>query len=472
MGKKKKRVIVRRLNWDAEFLHDMKNGEGFVISEPPTLNIDDKTYKPLYGPRSELYGTTAEDEDAFAERHRCKCGKIYGRMNDGEFCTRCNSYVENRGLNIKFTGYIYVGEYIINPFYYYKMAGIFGEAVLNEIVWEKHEVDIDGNVHDVTDFEALDIKPKSPFFGIGIKSLRNRFDEVLDYFKGKKPKKAEDIERLKKEKINVFCKFIPVYSTALRPQSLTSDTYYYTKIDTLVNTIYSLSELVKKSNDLQNANNLSRIQSKVNKLWKINIALMNGKEGIIRGLIEGGEINFSARNVVVPGINLRNDEVVLSYHTALTLLKSRIEYYLKTMSGENKSLYQIENQIKQASIKFDSQIYAIMEYILKTEKSRIIINRNPTLSIESIVLLKIKAIKKDINDYTLTIPLSALIGMNCDFDGDVLNIKYLPLPEMVEIYKNFNPVKKYTISRDTGNINKNIVISKSPLVTNIVFNTI
>ena len=38
------------------------------------------------------------------------------------------------------------------------------------------------------------------------------------------------------------------------------------------------------------------------------------------------------------------------------------------------------------------------------------------------LLMKIRKVKPDGNDYILSVPLSILPGLNADFDGDILNI--------------------------------------------------
>ena len=474
--KGKYKVKLYRLNWDAECLYDIMNNRGFLITEPPTFTNDDSKYKSLYGPRSPLYGTTAEDPDAFAERHRCMCGLLKGRMNDGAICEFCHSKVEYRELDIKYTGYISFGTFLINPYYYYRMQEVFGKQALTEIVIEKREVDIDGNVFHITDFEKFNIKPKTPFYGIGIEEFKERFDEVLDWFKSKKSAKAREIERLRDEKTNVFCSVFPVYSTALRPQSITSDTFYYTPIDSIINTLFSLSELVKRGTPLEKSNNIIKMQDKLNKLWESNFALLDGKEGLNRGQVAGGSVNYSARHVVIPGSDLRDDEVDIPYISALKLMESRILYYLtesnKTNGSDKMPYFEAEMILKRAYSKFDNRIYEIIKFILKKEKPRLIINRNPTLNIYSIVLVKIRKVKDDIDDLTLSIPPSILNGMNADFDGDVLNILYIPLPEIQYMLRNFNPVKKYIVSRDSGLINTNIMLEKSYMIDFIAFNTI
>ena len=38
------------------------------------------------------------------------------------------------------------------------------------------------------------------------------------------------------------------------------------------------------------------------------------------------------------------------------------------------------------------------------------------------LLMNIRKVKRDGNDYSLSVPLSILPGLNADFDGDILNI--------------------------------------------------
>ena len=74
--------------------------------------------------------------------------------------------------------------------------------------------------------------------------------------------------------------------------------------------------------------------------------------------------------------------------------------------------------IWKAASTFDSTVYDIMQFIIKQEDVRVLINRNPTLNFYSMLLMKIRQIKPDGNDYALSIPLSILPGLNADFDGD------------------------------------------------------
>jgi hypothetical protein len=77
----------------------------------------------------------------------------------------------------------------------------------------------------------------------------------------------------------------------LRPQSVTSDTFYFGSIDKLINTIYSLSEHLKNSLDIESDYIIQRIQLKANKMWDLNLDMINGKEGWVRDQLLGGSLS-------------------------------------------------------------------------------------------------------------------------------------------------------------------------------------
>ena len=289
MGKQK--VRISRMNWDTEYMSDIVNKNGFLITEPATFQVDEQKQKALYGARSTLYGTSYEDENAFLERYRCQCGAFTGRIFEGEICPICNHKVEYKDVNIEFTGWIGLGaNYIINPFYYNKLCDCIGKSTMPEIINRKTVVDTNGNISRATESDTGE-KHKHPYVGLGLIEFKERFFEVMEYFKEKKKKRADEIDRIMEEASSVWCSHIPVYSTLLRPQSSTSDTYYFNVIDKQINPIFSLSEKLKSSEEIDKHIILSRIQYRVNTLWDENFRLLNGKEGLIRGQVLGGSVN-------------------------------------------------------------------------------------------------------------------------------------------------------------------------------------
>lgn len=378
MGKKHVRIVRR--NWDVEYFCSLKNGTGFTITDPASTSLDGEKKKSMFGPRSELYGTTYGDEQEFAEQYSCKCGKWIGAFLEGEECPFCHSKVESVGDNIKITGWISLGsDKIINPLYYRLLTSALGKYIFPDIVNCRKKVDKDGQVSRPDIYSDPDKPPLSPFSGIGIDEFRQRYFEIMDYFKEKRKPKAEKIEALKREYRSIFTSHIPVYSTKLRQQSVTADTFYFGGLDKEINPIVSLSILLQNSSELEKPNYLQSIQKKVNKMWDYNFELINGKEGHIRGSMLGGSVNFSSRNVIVPQHTLHDNEVDMSYHTFLEVYKDLIIRYL--IKTENCLLSQAYYQWNASKIRFNAKVYEIMQYIVEREKPMLLLNRNPTLKV-------------------------------------------------------------------------------------------
>lgn len=298
MGKQK--VKIRRLNWDVEFYKDLITGNGFKIMEPSGVSIDGVKKKSMYGAMSPLYGTNYEDEQSFIERYRCSCGEFKGRQFEGEECPICHTKVEYRSSNINITGWITLGtKRIINPYYFNVLQNAIGKNIFTEMIFAKYIVTTDGQRRRVTPDDLTDKEPESIYSFIGVDGFFEKYEEILTYFKAKKKHKAHVFDTLLKQKRAVFTSSIPVYSTMLRPQSVTSDTFYFGGIDKHINTAYSLSENLKNCIDVEEDFILQRLQGKVNKMWDMNLDLINGKEGWIRDQLLGGSLNFTSRKFYI-----------------------------------------------------------------------------------------------------------------------------------------------------------------------------
>ena len=81
-----------------------------------------------------------------------------------------------------------------------------------------------------------------------------------------------------------------------------------------------------------------------------------------------------------------------------------------------------------------------------------------------ILLMKVRTVKRDITDSTLSVRLYVLPGLNADFDGDILNLIGLMMDELVHAFRKFDPVSRMIISRDTGFLNDYFAITKGQLI--------
>lgn len=463
-------VHVVRRNWDVDFYQDIISGDGFIITEPAIVSLDDSKKKSMYGAQSPLFGTSYEDEQAFIERYRCKCGEFKGKLFEGEVCPICGSPVEHRGNNVKITGWISLGNdsKCINPYYYQLLVKLIGKKVFPDIINCRQKVDTDGN-SSIASVDESDKIPSSPYMGIGIEGFKDDFVNIITYFASVKKNKADELMELIQDYDRVFTSHIPIYSTMLRPQSFTSDTFYFNSIDKHINTLFKLSDEVKDCNPIEKPFILQRIQLRVNSMWDYNFDLISQKEGFIRDKLLGGSLNYSSRNVIIPQPNLRDNEVDLSYQTFRILFKYKIIFYL--MQLNNMVLSRAYDKWKR-SFKFDFQVYNVMEYILEKEHPKILINRNPTLNYYSMLLMDIRKVKKDPTDYCLSVPLSILPGLNADFDGDILNIIAIINPEVMKMFRKFNPIERMIISRDSGLLNELFALEKGQLIDLYYFATL
>ena len=172
-SRNKLHVKIRRINWDVEYITSLRDGLGFTITEPASISIDGSKKKSMFGPRSELYGTTYGDEQEFAEQYSCECGRWKGRAFDGEICPFCHTKVKSVGDNIKITGWISLGrDKIINPYYYKLLVSAIGKQIFPDIINCRKKVDKNGKVSRPDIYSDPDKPPLSPYSGIGIDKFR------------------------------------------------------------------------------------------------------------------------------------------------------------------------------------------------------------------------------------------------------------------------------------------------------------
>lgn len=476
--KEQKGSRLVKLNWDEECEMDLFRGRGFEITEPAFHGKDQKN---MYGIQSPLFCSDWGDEDAFSERYTCSCGETKGKIFEGETCPNCHTVIKFKDVDLSITGWIILKNHkIIHPVFYNKLSSIIGSKQFLDIIQYDKFIDRDGNICNKS-------SSSNPFKGIGLIEFRERFDEILDYYKTKKKNKLEEIKEIEDEKEKVFASCIPVYSSVLRPVSFTSDSFFYSKIDTKYNSIFSSVRLLndselyeerrkkwkkEKRERMDIATILSSVQEKLMVIWNLIFELVDQKNGHIKSEILGGMLNFSSRCVIIPDPDLKADEVRLNYMAFLELFKYEIIACLvKIADITENAAYE---QWFKARIEYSPKIYEVMNYILKKRKPKIIINRNPTINYGSLLCVKIKSIKNEFSeDYTMSLPLQILPVLNADFDGDILNIVSLKTKKLEKAYdKVFNPRKNMYISRNDGLFNPDFNLYKDQLIGLYEFNNI
>lgn len=427
---------LTRINLENEYLRDMAIHNGFLIKN------DDK-----FAPTNvDALINSSKFMDC---EYRCDCGAFIGQDIIGQTCPCCGSEIALHSLNFEYTGWINLGKHkIISPVYYNILKRVLGNNMLKFILGDyKSDLSVQYNendkdflenkknkksgrvsVNDINYIKKKIPKSKHQYQGLGHDVFYERFEEVLTACA---PKNNPDVQMLIDEKDAVFTSKIPIYSTAFRPVSKTSETMFYPKINkwfSMICAVYcQLDDMVL---DVEVIQALNFIQNYLIEACEHLItAEISKKTGFVRSEIVGGTFSFSARGVITLDISLRADEIDIPYTMALTAFQFRITHMLATrynMTLEQAYLF-ISNSDR------DPIVLQLLDEII-AEGQWVFLIREPTINLASIEVCRIRRYKFD--DDTISLPQEPLPGFNADFDGDQLNLCFLIDKN---IHKEFEP---------------------------------
>lgn len=429
---------AERINLTTEFLADMATHNGFRIEKEdhyaPT-NVD-----------------ALVDSSKFTDcEYRCDCGAFIGQDLIGQTCPRCHSEIALHSLNFGYTGWIDLkGHRVITPVYYIMLKRVLGTNMLRFILGDyKSKLNIQYNENDhgmeeekkakragrVSQDDIRYIIKKIPktklcYQGIGHDQFYERFEEIILACASRS---NPEVDILLNNKEAVFTSYIPLYSTAFRPVSKTSETKFYPKINKWFAMMVSVAcRMENMVLDIERIQALNYIQKcwldAVEHLIKNDISK---KEGFVRSEIVGGGFAFSGRAVITLDISLDVDEIDLPYSMVVTAYQYRLTRMLATRYNMTlEQAYLFVNTYERNDL-----IISLLDEII-AEGQWVIYLREPTNNLASIALGRIRRYK--IGDDTMSIPLEVLGGMNADFDGDALDIWFLPDKQLVPKFSAFH----------------------------------
>lgn len=400
------RIKFSRMNFESECAYDCINGKGFLISDIPFSDVD-KSIRNVDGPRSPRYGSTYGDVGEFDDHFKCKCGKYVGKIFEGDTCPDCGTRIEYTEVDITYTGWLNFAPYkLITPLGFHRLQSALSKKVLENIISNENIITSQGIIRRHSD--TLEIKKSLlVYHNIGLDAFFQNYDEILSYYKKKRKAKADLIDDLIRDKHIVWSSVFPVYSTALRQSSITTESYYFSSVDKEIFPLTNISINLKKASPIEVPLYLYQAQMRLNALWDINFSLIDGKHGWLRGNLLGGQFNFSGRNVIVLDPTLKIDEVDFAYKSFIIEFGGLI--IKRIVRDKGWTIVKASNFLK-SKFKYDDYIYSIIQDIVREDEPMVIINRNPTLNVGSILLMKIRKVKKDAEDYTLSIPSAILPG--------------------------------------------------------------
>lgn len=480
-------VKLEIVNWDEEAQSQILERKGFRITEKGKTDVN--TEPGLYSIHSPLYGTDYSDEHGFEDRYSCKCGNLQGKhyMDSHTICPLCKSPVEFIDIDMTKTGWIILDrDYIIQSIMAKKIWNFVGRNRFLPMLEYKEP-------------DKREVTPDNPFVGIGLIEFRHRFGEIMDYFFKKFPQKIDQYIHIMENRDKVFTRSIPVYNMHLRQFVVRDNDIKYSDEDTLFRRIFSNSELLNDSFELQRRrkvrmdrekrrvmkgedprpgtmeylrreNILYSIQLDLDKLWDLSFESIDKKTGIIRTQISGGRQNYTARNVIISGPDLRQDQIRIGYITFLEVFKLEI---IKVLIDQYDITYnEASDMWSAASTSFNENVYAAMCYIIQRDPVYICICRNPSINDGSMMDMQIVGITPDITDHCMEIPPLILKKPNADFDGDIMNESMHPIQSVAkEEFKLMNPADNMIISHNDGLLDKDAIPFKDMEVTLLVYTT-
>lgn len=393
-GSKIEYVRVEKIPLDLECWSDLTSGNGIRLTSVESF---DKKHQKIYrGLQSEFFGTDFSSDSAFKERYRCKCGRYLGKAYSGTVCEVCGTMVEYHDIDLNKTGWIILDHYeVLSPIYSAKLAEalgkVEGEYILKTILTRRYEEQGNPEYSE----KELNMIEKHPFSFKGMLWLREHIMEVLEYYKKRKPGKADLFDELENEQSMMWTHSIPVYTALLRTElpGEKGSKNFKLKINThfksIIKTVNVINEYDADGDlDYQTMNSidilLASIQRDIDQVFEITYKDLTEKTGVITSKVLGGRYNFSARNIIVPDSGyLRSDEITIGYIPFMELYRYELQNEYQKITGCTPS--QANNAWRKATSRFDENFYAIIEHMLHNPEYRkylvVLINRNPSMQI-------------------------------------------------------------------------------------------
>lgn len=470
---------LERIDLDKECEKDLSNRHGFIIKEPQAINKALKSDDSIF---STKFGRSLQDPNPYSNRYSCKCGFTQGSFravpDDSNFyCPVCHSPIKLVGDDFTYFGWIKLkpNYMVIHPLMYKSLQSLIGADNLESIIEPELELDGDGKpmlLYDKRIFKKKNArrykkrtKIDETYAGLGMLGFYEHFDEIIDYFFKKKPGKKDVYEDIKENRSIIFTHSIPVYTTQLRIAKVENKRFTFEETNADFNLLAKLAAQINKDHLFIYRNKkyqnqlLWDMQSKITNLTTRITAILAGKKGIMRSTISG-RVAFTSRTVIVPNPKLHMDEITMPYFALCILLEQVIiniiqKSYNITYANAYKIWYF-------ASMKEDPRVRQIIENLIDAGKISGIINRNPTISYESLVYVRVV---KCTEGFSMGMNSWIIKGMAADYDGDVLSFLMIYNNDFRnECNKIYNPRNAFCISRDDGLLNPNINIFKDTVI--------
>jgi DNA-directed RNA polymerase beta' subunit len=426
---------------------------------------DDGIYSPrIFGPANEPVA------------HICTCGRTTGAFKEGKICDHCGDPVTFQNL-VNRVGWIDMSEKyaVIQPILFHQLVTLIGNRQLKNMLRCDTRVTKDGHPFGVDPDEEDEMdKPKrkrkkmtraqvlQQWTGIGMTRFRENFANIVYYFaqiNRRIPKKVSAYNVLLENWDKIWINKIPVCSPLLRPYNIQGENMWYDDVGRHYKSILKHVDQLKHRWQIMQQKDvdirLMQVQINLNDLFDKTFERLGHKEGYVRREITGTRVNFVSRSVIIPGpATVRINELWLPY---LAFVEMWQGYIIHMLSQIHKCDYRDAlYRWNQAKLRVSPEVNSIIDDML-ARGCYVLLNRNPTINVGSIVRMHVTRVKRSMEDLTTSIPNNILVMLGADYDGDTLNIFPLFEPWLVKATEHIDP-RNLAFSRNLmGQFNKELI---------------
>lgn len=394
--------------------------EPVIANDFPTVTEEDKQ-------RFDELLLTVYEADTLQPHPQCSCGKLKGMFRLGDRCDDCGGKVTET-FEPKIESLIWLVPLPDTP------------AFITPIMWElmskcmKQTGGFD-TLKFLTDPYYRPPKPQIPDriqfllekgHKRGLNYFYDNFDEIIDDIvvyngKNKIPEKLAELKQLVTyNRDKVFTKLLPVPNRVMFPIEKSGKASYGDKsMINIVNAVRVIQEGESRSGNLsvkQLESRMIRCNELFAKFHYQHIkSVIGSKNGVARQHLFGGRWHFSSR-AVIGSIFEPHDFREVYFPWVVAMEQYHIQIVNKLIK-RGHSLEEINYLTRKHATQYSEYIDEIFQELLDESPYMglpIILQRNPTISRPSAILVYVTKIKKDANDHTISISVGILTGMNAD----------------------------------------------------------
>lgn len=380
----------------------------------------------------------------------CQCGEISGQAMNGQICPKCGTVCSTEFIDalehknwLSFPEELGIPK-IMHPRIYTCLRRYTTYGRKNSII-------------DIILDPTRDVPPElEPIItGRGFQWLHDNFESVMLFLFNTFPKTAKkphrDIELLlERYKDCIWTSKYPILDSSLHPVKKVTGTLSYgdAQSKSAFDAVINLSTLTFKSH-VTTVSQKSRMRSLYNiyqDIIKYDTDLiekkLSQKQGLMRKHCGGARMHNSARSVIIPHTRpMPMDEVLLPW--AMVVNEYQLEIMNVLVNRKDIPFTEAHELIEKAKTTYSPMIHDIIRTLIKEAKHgriALLLGRNPTLKLFSIMEEYFVDVKTDPKDQTISICATIIKNANMDFDGDEIYVLFIRENDMIEDLSTIHPM--------------------------------